>query len=214
MKEKKQEVEAIDSLPNTSIDEDTRGYFKRVGDVLEEDDFEDVEARSLFVENVFTQIDQKEVQLCCDQTISIVMEKLLPIFTAIQIRKFVSNIERFWKLVIMDKFGSHVIQALISNALETIKADQEVKEKIIKKKPCQEAMPNMEVVFLRLCDFLHENIQELIGHKYASHVVRAMLEALSGVRISEKIVRSRSSMDGKPKKAALKKTYQNGKYFG
>ena len=38
---------------------------------------------------------------------------------------------------------------------------------------------------------------------YASHVVRAVLEVLAGVTVSEKVVRSRASREGRSKMSSM-----------
>ena len=58
-------------------------------------------------------------------------------------------------------------------------------------------------IFLKFCSFVEENLQEFIGHVYASHVVRAVLEVLAGVTVSEKVVRSRASREGRPKMSSM-----------
>ena len=200
MKGKKEATNDKDTSREASVDEDTQGYFKRVGDVLEEDDFENAEARSLFIENVFSQIDNNEVKLCCDQTISIVIEKLIPFFSTVQVRSVVKNLEPFWRVVTMDKIGSHVVQTLVNIVLTTIKTDL---SRVKLKEKENNDLPSMESIFLKFCSFVEVSLQEFIGHVYASHVVRAVLEVLAGVRVSEKVVRSRASREGRPKVSSM-----------
>ena len=67
------------------LDEDTLSYFKRVESVIKDDDFDDEEAKAIFIENVFTQIDGNELALCCNQSMSRVFERLLEFFNSTQL---------------------------------------------------------------------------------------------------------------------------------
>ena len=63
------------------IDKDTYDYFVRVMETISRGDFnseEDKEDESIFVANVFSQTVDKECQLCGNQLVSRVLEKLLP----------------------------------------------------------------------------------------------------------------------------------------
>ena len=178
------------------LDEQTFGYFKRVEDVINHDDFDDEEGRKLFVENVFTQVQNNEMKLFCDQIISRTMEKLVLYFSDTQIRKVLQNVEDHFSKVAMDKFGSHVLQTLIciipkairserSKARETTQDDKDLK--------------STEELFLGLCDSFKENVSELVNHIYGSHVVRAAFEVLGGVKVSDNVVRSRASRQSREK---------------
>lgn len=174
----------------STLDEQTFGYFKRVEDVINEDDFDDDESRKLFVENVFTQVESNELKLFCDMIVSRTMEKLIVYLSDVQIRKVMQNIEEHFCKIAMDKFGSHVLQSLICVIPKAIRSErskvreieQEVKD-----------LKSAEELFLSLCDCLKENLSELVNHIYGSHVVRTAFEVLGGVKVADNVVRSRAS---------------------
>lgn len=174
----------------SALDEQTFGYFKRVDDVINDDDFDDEESRKFFVENVFTQIQDNEMKLFCDQIISRTMEKLAVYLSDLQIRKVLQNIEEHFSKIAMDKFGSHVLQTLICIIPKAIRSERSRVREISQE---DGDLKSAEELFLGLCDCLKENLPELVNHIYGSHVVRAAFEVLGGVKVSDNVVRSRAS---------------------
>ena len=174
----------------SALDEQTFGYFKRVGDVINDDDFDDEESRKFFVENVFTQVQNNEMKLFCDQITSRTMEKLAAYLSDIQLRKVLQNIEEYFSKIAMDKFGSHVLQTLICIIPKAIRSER---SRVRKNSQEDEDLKSAEELFLGLCGCLKENLPELVNHIYGSHVVRAAFEVLGGVTVSDNVVRSRAS---------------------
>ena len=171
----------------STLDEKTFGYFKRVEDVMNEDDFEDEESRRLFVSNVFLQLENNELKLFCDQIISRTIEKLVFFLNDVQIRQVMRNVEDHFTKITMDKYGSHVLQTFICAIPGAIRSERRtVKEELKDVKSAEE-------LFLNLCHCLKENLGELVDHVYGSHVLRTALEVLSGVKVADSVVRSRAS---------------------
>ena len=174
----------------SALDEQTFGYFKRVEDVINEDDFDDEESRKLFVENVFTQVENNELKLFCDLIVSRTMEKLIVYFNDVQIRRVMQNIKDHFCKIAMDKFGSHVLQSLICVIPKAIRSER---SKIREIEQNIDDLKSAEELFLNLCDCLRENLTELVNHTYGSHVVRTAFEVLGGVKVADNVVRSRAS---------------------
>ena len=61
------------------IDASTYNYFVQVLSTLNANDFEDDEAKEIFVANVFASNENSEELLCCNQLVSRIYEKLLPL---------------------------------------------------------------------------------------------------------------------------------------
>jgi len=201
----------------SALDEQTFGYFKRVEDVINEDEFDDEESRKLFVENVFTQVENNEIKLFCDLIVSITMEKLIVYFSDVQIRKVMQNIEDHFCKVAMDKFGSHVVQALVCAIPKAIRSERSKVREIDQE---VEELKSAEELFLNLCDCLKENLSELVNHIYGSHVVRTAIEVLGGVKVADNVVRSRASRQSRERsnqsdeKSQFIKLSQVGNAFG
>ena len=174
----------------SALDDQTFGYFKRVEDVINEDEFDDEESRKLFFENVFTQVENNEIKLFCDLIVSRTMEKLIVYFTDVQIRKVMQNIKDHFFKIAMDKFGSHVLQALVCVIPKAIRSERSKVREIDQE---VEDLKSAEELFLNLCDCLKDNLSELVNHVYGSHVVRTAIEVLGGVKVADNVVRSRAS---------------------
>jgi len=177
-------------VASSLLDEQTLGYFERVENVINDDDFEDEESRELFVENVFSQIENNEIKLFCDRTISRTMEKLSLYFSDIQVRKILQNIEEHYSKVAMDKCGSHVLQTLVCVIPKAIRSERSYQRKVSEE---NKNVKGTEELFLSLCSRLQEDFSKLADHVNGSHVVRAVFEVLGGVKLSDLVIRSRAS---------------------
>lgn len=177
-------------VASSLLDEQTLGYFERVENVINDDDFEDEESRELFVENVFSQIENNEIKLFCDRTISRTMEKLSLYFSDIQVRKILQNIEEHYSKVAMDKCGSHVLQTLVCVIPKAIRSERSYQRKVSEE---DKNVKGTEELFLSLCSRLQEDFSKLADHLNGSHVVRAVFEVLGGVKLSDQVIRSRAS---------------------
>ncbi|XP_015776998.1 PREDICTED: nucleolar protein 9-like [Acropora digitifera] len=182
-------------VASSLLDEQTLGYFERVENVINDDDFEDEESRELFVENVFSQIENNEIKLFCDRTISRTMEKLSLYFSDIQVRKILQNIEEHYSKVAMDKCGSHVLQTLVCVIPKAIRSERSYQRKVSEE---DKNVKGTEELFLSLCSRLQEDFSKLADHVNGSHVVRAVIEVLGGVKLSDQVIRSRASYFVKP----------------
>jgi nucleolar protein 9 len=69
------------------LDEQESEYFRRADDMLEANDFSDEEERSLFLENVYKEVDSKELKLACSQSSSRLLERLILLSTPAQLKK-------------------------------------------------------------------------------------------------------------------------------
>ncbi|EDO33027.1 predicted protein [Nematostella vectensis] len=192
----------------SSLDEDTLGYFKRVESVIEEDDFDDEESKTLFVENVFTQVEGNELELCCDQGMSRVMEILLRFFTDTQIKTIWQSLTPNYKTVTNDKFGSHVIQHLVNSVPNMIRTER---TKVREVNKGDENVSTMEELFLSYCSVISEDLEELMSSTYGSHVVRAVFEVLGGVKVAASVQRSRMSKGIRADRYGLEASQKFGK---
>lgn len=74
------------------LDEDEQEYFKKADDMLEVNQFKDIEERSLFIENVHKEASGKELKLACSQSCSRLLERLMLLSTPEQLN---SMFEKF-----------------------------------------------------------------------------------------------------------------------
>ncbi|ORX93043.1 ARM repeat-containing protein [Basidiobolus meristosporus CBS 931.73] len=164
------------------LDPDIQQYFKGVESKLENDGFENNEERDLFLENVYAEVDNKELQLTTDHSCSLILEKLFKISNEFQLRVFFSKLPGKFIECFVHRFASHVCQTLLSLAAGVM--EQELKgENVIeneKKEGEENPLPSMESMFLDMCKELQPHWNSLIADPYASHIIRVILIILSG----------------------------------
>lgn len=68
------------------LDDEEQEYFKRADEMLELNQFTDAEDRSTFLENVYREAEGKELKLANSQSCSRLMERLIQLSTASQLK--------------------------------------------------------------------------------------------------------------------------------
>lgn len=68
------------------LDEEEQEYFKRADEMLELNQFEDPEARNLFLESVYKEADGKELKIANSQSCSRLLERLILLSTPDQLK--------------------------------------------------------------------------------------------------------------------------------
>jgi nucleolar protein 9 len=68
------------------LDEEEQEYFKKADEMLELNQFEDADGRSLFLENVYREADGKELKIANSQSCSRLMERLIQLSTPEQLK--------------------------------------------------------------------------------------------------------------------------------
>ena len=171
------------SLPR--LDDGTKRYYNRVETYLDEEG----EDRELFCQNVIKQVCGKDgvARVCCDKDGSRALERLLQeeLIDSESMRDLVDGILAEYYQITKNKCGSHVVEIL----LKTVKPSESTSTELAEK-------------FHRLCSLLTENLSDFVGHPYASHVTSSLIQAVSGVHLSDLISRSRYSQEFRKAKMA------------
>ena len=68
------------------LDEDEQEYFKRADEMLETNNFNDPEERTLFLANVYREANGKELKIANSQSCSRLMERLIQLSTPAQLK--------------------------------------------------------------------------------------------------------------------------------
>jgi nucleolar protein 9 len=68
------------------LDDQEQDYFKKADDLLELNQFDDAEARTLFVENVYKEADGKELKIANSQSCSRLLERLIQLSSPEQLK--------------------------------------------------------------------------------------------------------------------------------
>ena len=93
LNEEAQQDEAFDGVTRPGempfygmLDEEEQEYFKRADEMLELNQFNDPEERSLFLDNVYREADGKELKIANSQSCSRLMERLILLSTPTQLK--------------------------------------------------------------------------------------------------------------------------------
>ncbi|KAJ5293921.1 hypothetical protein PENANT_c009G03937 [Penicillium antarcticum] len=176
------------------LDDEESEYFSRANEMLELNQFQDAEERSLFVDSVYSEANGKELKIACSQGCSRLMEKLISMSNAEQLRRIFSKFVGHFLHLVQHRFASHCCETLFIHAAPA------VMQKAKAKKPDEEneeEEPELSLaeMFMAVIEELKENWGFLLTERFASHTIRVLLLVLAGepvdVTSNESIVASR-----------------------
>ncbi|XP_066290793.1 nucleolar protein 9-like [Branchiostoma lanceolatum] len=192
------------------LDPQTLSYYRRVEQQLK-DGFEEEEEKCLFLNNVFTQVEEEIHLLACNQTVSRILETLLHQASTSHLINIITRLKQnnFTSLC-TDRFAGYVLQTMVCliprhlSGTSTSTASKEVtaQEKTTEK----EELDSLRDLFLEVCEEMVRSVSPLVRDHYSSHVLRAVFETLSGVKLEQKMVRSRLSLGQQNKVTPGKET--------
>nr|CAD7587749.1 unnamed protein product [Timema genevievae] len=120
----------------------------------------------IFVDNVFKETHDKEVEYSCNQLASRVIEDILPWASDDVVLRFMEALWKDIRPLLSDPFASHVLQKLIEIASTRVK----------------------------VAGFLLNNLEEYVWDIYANHVIRTTLECLAGLPRGSTDTRSKNNI--------------------
>lgn len=171
------------------LDEEEQEYFKRADELLELNQFEDPESRSLFLANVYREADGKELKLANSQSCSRLMERLIQLSDTKQLKNLFQKFSGHFLNLIQHRFASHCCEALF------IQSAPVVTEELIHPPEDQYIDPqdvqvSMENLFLYAINELEGNLGYLMTDRFASHALRVLLVVLAGEPLARSSHRS------------------------
>uniref|UniRef100_A0A8C5MJ80 NOP9 nucleolar protein n=1 Tax=Leptobrachium leishanense TaxID=445787 RepID=A0A8C5MJ80_9ANUR len=163
--------------PLPRLDPKSVGYFRRVGDTLQQD-FESDEDRGLFIRNVFNEVQGNELALATDMSGSIVLQKLLAVATSAQLCQMLAVLRENWQAVCWHRSGAHVIETALLR-FPQLQNQQETEED----EAGEDTGPgcSLEELVLSLGAEVKEKFLEYNQNVHGSFIVRTLFQVLSGV---------------------------------
>uniref|UniRef100_A0A3P9KCJ6 PUM-HD domain-containing protein n=1 Tax=Oryzias latipes TaxID=8090 RepID=A0A3P9KCJ6_ORYLA len=156
------------------LDAPSVGYFRRVGERLDEG-FPDDEEKEMFVENVLMEVKGQAGRVATDRTGSITLQRLLPLCSPDRVGEVMAEVGGAsgaeFKAVCCDRCGGHVVESALRQMSRWTETPQEEEE---------EGPGVLEGQVLCLGQVVRANIAEFIAHAHGSHVVRTLLHVLTG----------------------------------
>ncbi|XP_051719945.1 nucleolar protein 9 [Ctenopharyngodon idella] len=164
------------------LDGTTVGYFRRVSDRLKEG-FTEEEEKGVFVHNVLSEVKGKAALVAMDMTGSLVLEKLLPLATPAQVAEVLAELGgetgSEFRGVACDQCGGHVMESAVRQAHRWTEENSAQEESDVTEAD-EEHCGMLEAQVQRLCGVVRENIVQFAKDPYGSHVLRTLVQVLSG----------------------------------
>lgn len=182
------------------LDADEQEYFSRANEILESNQFQDAEEKSLFVESVYQEANGKELKIACSQGCSRLMEKLISMSDVRQIRRMFSKFLGHFLHLVQHRFASHCCETLFIHAAPAVmqKASRSQSKKSNEGgEEDAEAESDLSLadMFMTVIEELEGNWGYLLTERFASHTIRVLLLVLAGepvdVTSTDSVVASR-----------------------
>ncbi|EFA07079.1 nucleolar protein 9 [Tribolium castaneum] len=154
----------------SQLDADTYQYFVRIMEAYRQG-FDSDEDKAIFVNNVFEQTVDQEINCCCNQVGCRVIEMLIPFANDEVLKRYMKCFGDELRPLCCDRFASHVIESLVAEAAK--KSFKPISKDDINAS-CKEFV-------LKVSRFLLNNLEDYLWDTYGNHVIRRCLESLAQI---------------------------------
>lgn len=140
------------------------------------------------MENVYTEVQGKELVLATDHSCSLILEKLLRFSNDFQLRVFFDKLNGNFLKLFTHRFASHVCQTLITlcaDAVERQVRSNETKAQDSEMEAQDGILLSAEELILNMCKQTQEEFTALISDPFASHVLRVIIHVLAGRAVDD-----------------------------
>uniref|UniRef100_UPI00398F14A6 nucleolar protein 9-like n=1 Tax=Pristiophorus japonicus TaxID=55135 RepID=UPI00398F14A6 len=156
--------------PPSQLHGATLGYFRRVGDTLDQG-FEDQGEKELFITNVLDEVRGQELKLCTDPSVSLVLERLLGQCGAPGLRRFLAGLRPHYAHLTCHRCGAHVVQTALAQAARLSAQLGDVEE---------EEEGSLEQLIEELSAGGRQRFLAYARDTHGSFVLRTLLQVLGG----------------------------------
>ncbi|KAJ2024516.1 Nucleolar protein 9 [Coemansia sp. S85] len=188
------QAEKISPASYGLVNPDLQKYLKSCEDMLDEQKFGSAEDRDIFINNVYSEMKNFELQLTTDHEASRILEKLFWISNDYQIKRYFSLTREDTIRLVVHRFSSHTIQTLL--LLSAVALEREMRGEVCDfadtgddeaggPQAVRTALPTFEELILGLAKTLAPQWSYLMANEYASHILRVLLLVLAGSPIED-----------------------------
>ncbi|KAA6401204.1 MAG: hypothetical protein EZS28_003265 [Streblomastix strix] len=153
-----------------------RTYFSGIDEMIDSNQIQE-EDRNVFLDNVFSEINEKEARYSCDIYCSRVIEKILDMSKLKHLLQFFGNIVQETRTVICHQNGSHILEKVIILVFRYSQSEVESQEKEINQ---DQEIPSLKDSIQSLLGYIRDYVWNVISDVYSSHVIRTLIIALGG----------------------------------
>ncbi|KAI4270470.1 MAG: hypothetical protein L6R38_007119, partial [Xanthoria sp. 2 TBL-2021] len=161
------------------LDEEEQEYFKRADSMLELDQFNDAEERALFLANVYTEANGKELKIANSQSCSRLMERLILMSTPNQLKALFQKLSGHFLHLAQHRFASHCCETLFTRSAPIVSEEITARTEASSSDQTKETT-TAEQLFLDVSKELEGNLGYLMADQFASHTLRVLIVVLSG----------------------------------
>lgn len=163
------------------LDEEEADYFSKAAEILDLNQFQDVEERGIFVESVFEEAKGKELKIACSQSCSRLLERLISLSDIDQIRRLFGKFLGHFLHLVQHRFASHCCETLFTRAAPAVNHKASSKGKRNNDEQNEEQSDlSLADMFLQVVTELEGNWGYLLTERFASHTIRVLLLVLAG----------------------------------
>ncbi|KAJ2368725.1 Nucleolar protein 9 [Coemansia sp. RSA 2607] len=194
-----EDMEKISPASYGLVNPDLQKYIKSCEEMLDDSRFESAEDREIFVNNVYTEMKNYELQLTTDNSCSLILEKIFGISSDYQIRRFLSLTREDIVRLAVHRFSSHAIQTLLllsavalerevrgeTNDFDTSAAAEDGDGEANGHQAVRTQLPTFEELVLEIAKTMTAHWTYLMADEFASHVLRVLLLVMSGRPIED-----------------------------
>ncbi|KAI9852549.1 MAG: Nucleolar protein 9 [Thelocarpon superellum] len=162
------------------LNDEEQEYFRRADEMLELNDFNDPEERTLFLANVYNEAVGKELKLACSQSCSRLLERLILLSTPAQLKTLFQKFSGHFLHLVRHRFASHCCEALFLQSAPMVSQELATPPEAPAESHEDEVYVSMENLFLYTLNDLDGHLGYLMADRHASHVLRVLLVVLSG----------------------------------
>ncbi|KAL5527088.1 hypothetical protein ACEPAG_5879 [Sanghuangporus baumii] len=211
-------------VPFGYVDPDLKAYFKTVDEKLrewqeideaerldEEETADPNEERRTFLVAALHELSEKEAQLATDPECSNILERMTYSMDDFVKRVFVDRLAGSYETLSRHRFGSHVVQTLLSVAKGTVSREARGVIPLSPEAENEHArghLPLLTELIINVCDELLPSTTSLIMDPFASHVLRALFlllcPSLPSASDASSILRSKKSAKHRARQGPMK----------
>lgn len=160
------------------LEDEEQEYFRHADELLEVNNFDTPEDRSLFLASVYREAEGKELKIACSQSCSRLMERLILLSTVQQKKKLFGIFSGNFAHLVQHRFASHCCETLFIHSAGSV--TEELTSSNEEETKDGEVFVSMENLFLYTLNELEGQMTSLLTDRFASHTLRVLLVVLAG----------------------------------
>ncbi|XP_046611939.1 nucleolar protein 9 [Neodiprion virginianus] len=168
------------------LDEETYKYMIRVLELVRDNDFPSIEEKLVFVNNVYEEMVEHEVDYAKNQIGSRVIDSLMKHASLEVVTRFATAFMEVLRPICSDRFASHVLQKIMIICAE--RGTRSLNTSTISKDDTTVDVKEEQVKIyndwtLKLSKYIMNNMEDFVWDSCANHIIRTVIELLGGLNV-------------------------------